>query len=45
VAIEKPPDRAGRERRAVFAAQHVGQFDQRYVHLRLDRAEDDRASI
>jgi len=40
MTIEEAPDRAGRKRRAVLAAEQRGQFDQRDVHLRLDRSQD-----
>jgi len=40
MAVEEAPDRAGRERGAVLAAQQLGQLDQRDVHLGLDRRQD-----
>jgi hypothetical protein len=41
VAIQEAPHRAGRKRGAMFTAQHLCQLDQRYVHLGLDRSQDD----
>ncbi len=40
VAIQKAPHRDGRKRGAMFTAQHLGQFDERYVHLGLDRGQN-----
>lgn len=40
MTIEEAPDRAGRETGPVLAFEQVGEFDQRDVNLRLDRAQD-----
>jgi hypothetical protein len=40
MTIEEAPDRAGRKRGAVLAAEQRGQFDQRDVHFRLNRSQD-----
>ncbi len=40
MAIEKTPDRAGRERGAVLAMEQRGDLDQRDVHLGFDRRQD-----
>ena len=40
VTVEEAPDRARREGGAVFAAQPLGQFDQRDVHLCVDLRQD-----
>jgi hypothetical protein len=40
VTVEKAPDRAGREGRAMPRAQQIGQLDQDDVLLRLNRDQD-----
>jgi hypothetical protein len=43
MAIEEAPDRTGRKRGAVLVAEQIGEFDQRDVHLGLDRSQDHAA--
>jgi hypothetical protein len=40
VAVKEAPDRAGREGGTMIAAQHIGQFNEGDVHLRVDRTQD-----
>ena len=39
MAVEETPDRAGRERGAMLAAEQTAQLDRRDVHLGLDRGQ------
>jgi hypothetical protein len=43
MAIEEAPDRTGGKRGAVLVAEQIGEFDQRDVHLGLDRGKDHAA--